>query len=127
MVTGKQLANLVNEQIAGDLTFSPDGHFLAMESSGPGDDRVWVWDWREGRRLLELDPAGSVYGIKFTPDGSRIVTADKDVQFWHWRAEDLIADACSRLERNLTLEEWRMYFGNEEYKPTCSNLPMPEK
>jgi hypothetical protein len=36
----------------------------------------------------------------------------------------LIAEACRRLERNLTPDEWTRYVGpGEPYHKTCSNLP----
>jgi len=46
---------------------------------------------------------------------------------WLWRPEDLIAEACARLPRNLTREEWQQYIGDEPYRPTCPNLPVPEE
>jgi hypothetical protein len=40
----------------------------------------------------------------------------------------LIAEACSRLTRNLTLEEWRQHIGGDEpYRPTCPDLPVLER
>lgn len=35
----------------------------------------------------------------------------------------LIDEACERLARNLTLEEWRQHFPGEPYRRTCPNLP----
>ncbi len=37
-----------------------------------------------------------------------------------------MAEACRRLPRNLTREEWPLYLGNEPYRKTCPNLPEPE-
>jgi len=37
--------------------------------------------------------------------------------------EELISAACSRIERNFTEAEWRHYFSDEPYRPTCPNLP----
>ena len=34
--------------------------------------------------------------------------------------EDLIAQACSRLTQNLTVDEWRRYVGAEPYRETCA-------
>ncbi len=35
---------------------------------------------------------------------------------------DLIADACSKLDRNLTPDEWKTYLGNLPYRKTCPQL-----
>jgi hypothetical protein len=37
-------------------------------------------------------------------------------------ASDLIADACSKLDRNLTPEEWKTYLGTIPYRKTCEHL-----
>jgi hypothetical protein len=41
------------------------------------------------------------------------------------RSGDLIELACSRLTRNLTRAEWQQYLGQEPYRATCPNLPVP--
>jgi len=37
--------------------------------------------------------------------------------------EDLIAEAQSRLNRNLTQGEWKQYMGDEQYRKTFPDLP----
>ena len=39
------------------------------------------------------------------------------------RAEDLIAETCVRLTRNLTAEEWKQYLADIPYRKTCPDLP----
>jgi tetratricopeptide (TPR) repeat protein len=40
-----------------------------------------------------------------------------------YRPDDLIAEACSRVTRNLTLAEWKQYIGDAlPYQAVCSNL-----
>jgi hypothetical protein len=46
---------------------------------------------------------------------------------WLVWPEDLIAEACARLTRNLTQEEWERYLGDEPYRKTCPDLPGPEE
>ena len=36
---------------------------------------------------------------------------------------DLIAEACRRLPKNLSEQEWRELVGDDEYRKTCPELP----
>ena len=85
--------------------------------------RVWkIETSQEISRLLHED---HVSDFKFSPDGSKLATASHDgtVRVWLWRPKDLIGEACSRLLRNLTPEEWEQYIPGEPYRKTCPNLP----
>ena len=73
--------------------------------------------------------ARRINAVVFTPDGQWVVSgsADGTARVWPWRTEDLIEEACRRMPRNLTHEEWNRYIGPEiPYHPTCPNLPVPE-
>ena len=41
----------------------------------------------------------------------------------------LLAECAAAIARaiNLTPQEWRQYLGDEPYRPTCPNLPVPEE
>lgn len=107
------------------LVFSSDGRYLAASNR----HEVLVWDRILGRELARLSHPGDVTDIAFTPDDARILSATQSdmVHVWAWKQEELISDACSRLERNLTQEEWRTYLGDEPYRPTCPALPASGK
>jgi WD40 repeat protein len=66
-----------------------------------------------------------MYSIVFSPDGKYLATANdaRTTRVWFWRPEDLIAEAGSRLTRNMTWQEWQQYLPDEPYRRTCSNLP----
>jgi WD40 repeat protein len=106
------------------VVFSPDSKFLATAT---GDQSVSVWDLVTHRETVHLKHPGGVTGIVFSPDGTRITTTSTDgfARVWLWRTGDLVHEACSRVERNLTPEEWRQFFGDSvAYRSTCSNLPV---
>jgi hypothetical protein len=91
--------------------FSPDGQWLAMDSY---------------KSLLILDTTTDevVIRIPYLPYQGRNWPVIVNLKL---HPDDLIADACSRLPRNLTRLEWRQYLGDEPYRPTCPNLPVPEE
>jgi hypothetical protein len=80
---------------------------------------------------------GDVQPVSFSPDGKYVVSARCDqrdsrslcpqgfTHTWIWRSDDLIADACSRVTRNLTRAEWDQYIGDAlPYQAVCPNLPI---
>jgi hypothetical protein len=44
---------------------------------------------------------------------------------WVYRQDDLIADACARVTRNLSRAEWEQYIQDAlPYQAICPNLPI---
>ncbi len=100
--------------------FSPDGTELATGSQD-GTARVWtVPGGKEQARLVHRDNVGAV---RFSPDGKYLVSGSGGLaRVWVLRADDLMAEACQRVTRNLTLAEWRQYLGSIPYRKTCPDL-----
>ena len=105
------------------FAFSPDGSHVASTIQ---DAAVRVWDLRQPTAppLVLSGHRGNAYSVAFAPDGNRLASANEDgVRIWPlWSAA---ADSlCSRVWRNLSMEEWKFYIGEGlPYERTCPNRP----
>jgi WD40 repeat protein len=81
-----------------------------------------------GREVDVLPHDGAITDLAFSVDSRWLATASEDctVRIWALKKDDLIEQACARLTRNLSREEWQKYMGNEPYLPTCSKLPVQD-
>ncbi len=120
------------------LAFSGDGRFVAIGSSDNKTARVF--EIRTGKEISRLTEDGGVIAVAFSLDGRFILTADMlddrtsqglnaiivtKEPLW---MNDLIKEACSRLTRNLTENEWESYIRTTQGRApqrTCQNLPVP--
>jgi WD40 repeat protein len=109
------------------VAFSPDGQTLA---SGSFDTNIILWDVASGQPFGSplTGHTGTVYSVAFSPDGQTLASgsADGTVILWDLDFGSLPAQACRRANRNLTQSEWRQFFGDDPYRATCPDLPIPE-
>jgi WD40 repeat protein len=63
--------------------------------------------------------------ISFSQDGLKIAATGEGVNvvLWDVNVDSWSSIACQRANRNLTLEEWQQFFGDEPYRLTCPDLP----
>lgn len=124
--TGREVVKVAHEDDVEVAAFSPDSQWLA---TGSDDNTVRIWEAATGQEMVRLKHENSILGLAFSSDGHWLVTGSSDgtIRKWLWRPEDLIAEACARLTRNLTRTEWEQYLPGEPYRPTCPDLPVPEE
>ena len=108
------------------LAFSPDSKTLASASSA-----ITLWDVASGQTIgLPLaDNMKIVYSLTLSPDGKILASGDNSGKIILWDIDPVSwkTRTCHIANRNLTREEWKQYLGDEPYRATCPNLPVPEE
>ncbi len=131
VATGRPRGQIQHFWPVGTLAFSPDGRWVVSASSldlvfwaGVSRVEVRVWEAATGLELFRTDYEGELSEVAFSADARWIAVTDTggNVQLWRWQPDDLAAELCGRLGRNLTTEEWRQYIGAEAYRQTCPQL-----
>ncbi len=109
------------------IAFDGSTHRLA---TGDQAGTVLIWEWEKplARPTTIRGHQGRVDQIAFSADQRWLATAQDagPVLLWHDRVDGLIEIACQAAGRNLTAQEWRLFLGEQAYRPTCPNLPAPE-
>ena len=106
------------------VAFSPDGQTLA---SGSADKTVRLWDLRQPTAAPTVlrGHENAVYSVAFSPDGQTLASGSGDQTIFVWiaRTEILAEKICQQVWRNLTLDEWRQFVGEDfPYERTCPGL-----
>jgi len=107
-----------------DIAFGPESQRIATAGL---DKIVRLWDVRTGQAMEVLRHFDRLAAVRFSPDGRQLVSADEAGVVWVWslEADELVADACTRISRNLTYTEWIQVYGDDApYDQTCSQLPL---
>jgi WD40 repeat protein len=121
--SGRELARLIHGGSVKAVVFSPDDRYVTTAST---DRTARVWETSNGREVARLTHEGPVWTAAFSSDGRYLATASANhtTHVWLWQPEDLIAEACARLTRDLTPEEWRQYVGDEPYRKTRATVAL---
>jgi WD40 repeat protein len=105
-----------------DIEFSPDEKLMA---SAGADKRLllWVLDSPEALPIVMDNNNGFIWDIAFTPESNYLIAAcsESEIRIWPTDPKLMAEQICPKMKRNLTLEEWKKYVGDEniKYEPTC--------
>lgn len=123
--TGKNFIFRHPSEVA-SVTFSHDSHWLA---TGATDGFVRIFDLQTGRQVAQINNyLRGIRVVRFSEDDRFIATVALgpelvSVRRYMVTPEQMTDDACSRLSRNLTREEWSQYIPDEPQQKTCKELP----
>jgi WD40 repeat protein len=107
-----------------DIRFSKDDFFLA---SAGFDGRIQLWNMNNLDKLpiVFRDHQSYVWSLAFSPDGNHIVAGSKSgsIKIWPTQLEELAAQICAQLTRNMARKEWERYVAPDiEYGFTCPGI-----
>lgn len=108
-----------------DIEFNPNNNLMASSSL---DGTVKLWDCTNlNNQPIELkDHESWVLSIAFSPDGKYLVTTSnkKDrILIWPTKSEYIAPEVISRLDRNMTIDEWNTYVATDiKYEKTSPEL-----
>jgi len=113
-------AALPHSERVTSLSVSSDGRAVLTSTI---DGTSHVWDLSSGRETLRIPGAGATRAA-FTPRGQIAILDATGVRVLPANPDDWIAEACRRIVRNLTQQEWGLLLGNGvAYQRTCPNRP----
>lgn len=122
--SGREIMRATHDGLISNVAFSPDEQYLFTASQ---DKTVRVWEVSSGHQVARILHNDAVASLAFSADFRYLATTGGGTaRVALWKPEDLVAEVCQRLTRNLTLQEWSNYFSGEPYRQTCPNLPAPE-
>jgi WD40 repeat protein len=130
-ITGQRVTGVRHEAPVGDVDFSSDGARLLTASA---DGTARIWQVESGRELIRLKHGLRVQWATFDTQDRIAVTVvfsalkpfrskELILRRHFLTGADLVRDACAKVMRTLTLEEWRHFVGPESYRETCSAFP----
>jgi WD40 repeat protein len=100
-----------------DIGFSSSDFVIA----GSLDGYVYIFDLVSKQEYVRISNWGMVLSLDISPDNRylAISTTTGYSSTVLWKKEDVILEACKRLPRQLSEEEWKEYLGEDKYDPFC--------
>jgi WD40 repeat protein len=103
------------------LTFSPDNKTF-VSASYDNTIRIWNPDEPKQNPIVITGHDSWVLDVAFSSDGNNLVSAsnDKTIRITEINSDLLASKICSRVNRNLTPNEWITFVGKDiRYQELC--------
>jgi len=104
---------------ATNCVISTDGRYLATSSQ----EMVRLWEMKSGREAFRIPTKDCLLALNQEARYLATISDRNTVRVWFLRQDDLIEEACQRLPRNLSEEEWREYVGDDTTARLALNYP----
>jgi WD40 repeat protein len=99
---GREILSLAHSEEVETAGFSDDGKYLA--TGGSSLARIFALN---GSEIARLNHGKPVLQIRFIQDGKYIASADANgSRVWAWQPDDLVSEACERLDRKILPSQW---------------------
>jgi WD40 repeat protein len=96
-----------------------------MLASGSVDETIILWNVKNYQRIGALSGnRAPIEGLVFSPNGKTLASISIDITLWDANEQLWVVASCQRAGRNFTRNEWKIYFPNDAYRPTCLNFPV---
>jgi WD40 repeat protein len=123
---GKKIFDRKFERAVLGAVFHPSNKYISAKFLG-GDNSFRVWNINNGDEVLRLPNVSASFDrtgkyIRVVSRFEEGLLEKSELSLLPFDAEDMSKMVCSRLGRNLTLEEWNQYLGNQPFRKTCPNL-----
>ncbi|MCD4817175.1 MAG: TIR domain-containing protein [Candidatus Cloacimonetes bacterium] len=119
---GHVVANFQHNEKLFALAFDNNGKYIA---TGDIEGIIHIWDLNQKEEIVRLKHDVAVLSLAFSYDKQCLLAGymDGTVKEWYWHPNKLIEIAGTILTRNLSMEEWKIYFGSNPYEKTILSIP----
>jgi WD40 repeat protein len=101
--SGQELCKLPHDDPVYSTAFSYDGKLLATAAY----KIIKIWDIQNGSEIHRLDHDDAVTSMAFDQKGRLIVATGSAIKIWPISVNDLVCEACRRLNYNIIKKDWQ--------------------
>jgi WD40 repeat protein len=113
---------LQHSAIVTSLSFNSDGQTLLTSTT---EGTTHLWNLATQQEILRIPPQGGGSRAVFTPSGRIAILDESGLKVLSANPNDFLSEACRRIVRNLTPDEWELFVGSDvvTYQKTCPDRP----